>query len=227
MRASTSKVTQTFPITSLRKWQPATWQDYIVWRNNQTTERVRLFFNQGWLWVDMGAEGINHATISDLFTMLFFIWSTYRPEQVFSSLGRCLFEKSPLKAGAPDLVLYLGENYPRWQPGELRRIDLHQWPVPDLVGEISDTTLATDLDEKKDIYASLGIREYWVIDVRGQRVFTFELQANGKYIECTESVVIKGLPISLLNQALERLSQEANTRVAAWLAQQIAGLLKG
>jgi len=226
MRASTSKMTQTFPITSLRQWQPSTWQEYIAWRDDQTNQRVRLFFNQGWLWVDMGAEGINHASISDLFTMLFFIWSTHRPEQVFSSLGRCLLEKSPLKAGAPDLVLYLGENYPCWQPGELRRIDLHQWSVPHLVGEISDTTLATDLDEKKDIYASLGIPEYWVIDVRGKRVFAFELQTNGKYIECSESLALKGLPISLLNQALERLSQEANTRVAAWLAQQIAGLLK-
>ncbi|NET59990.1 MAG: Uma2 family endonuclease [Symploca sp. SIO2E6] len=203
--------------------QSATWEDYTAWRNDQTTERVRLFFYQGWLWVDMGVEGINHATISDLFTMLFFIWSTHRPDQVFSSLGRCLLEKSPLKAGAPDLVLYLGEDYPCWQPGELRRIDLHQWPVPNLVGEISDTTLANDLDEKKDLYASLGIQEYWVIDVRGQRVFAFELQ-NGKYQECTKSLALEGLPISLLNQALERLSREANTRVAAWLAQQIAGL---
>ncbi|MGK7872921.1 MAG: Uma2 family endonuclease [Xenococcaceae cyanobacterium] len=223
MSASTSKV-QTSSITSLRKWKPATWEDYIALRDDPTTERVRLFFNQGWLWFDMGAEGINHASISDLFTMLFFIWSTQRPEQIFSSLGRCLLEKSPKKAGAPDLVLYLGEDYPRWQAGELRRIDLHQWQVPNLVGEISDTTLAIDLDEKKKIYADLGISEYWVIDVGGKRVFAFQLQENGKYAECTESGVLQDLPISLLNQALERLAQEANTRVAAWFAQQVATL---
>jgi len=227
MNLSTSPLTQTPPIPNLYQWQPVTWQDYIVLREHPTSERMRLFFNQGWLWVDMGAEGINHASISDLFTMLFFIWSTQRPEQIFSSLGRCLLEKSPLKAGAPDLVLYLGESYPRWEPGQLRRIDLHQWSVPNLVGEISDTTLTTDLDEKKDIYADLGIPEYWVIDVRGQRVFAFRLQENGKYQEFTESVVLNGLPMSLLNQALELLSQEANTRVAAWLAQQIATLPTG
>ncbi|WP_243146757.1 Uma2 family endonuclease [Scytonema sp. UIC 10036] len=69
-----------------------------------------------------------------------------------------------------------------------RRIDLHQWQTPNLVGEISDTTLAIDLDEKKKIYADLGISEYWVIDVGGKRVFAFRLQENGKYTECTESV---------------------------------------
>lgn len=39
--------------------------------------------------------------------------------------------------------------------------------LPDLVGEIADTILSLDLDEQKQLYASLGIAEYWVIDVRG------------------------------------------------------------
>lgn len=219
MAASPSKNIQTSLGISPQQWQPATWQDYLALRDDSTLERVRLFFNQGWLWFEMGAEGINHASVSDLLTMLFFIWSTQRPQQVFSSLGRCLLEKSPQQAGAPDLVLYVGEEYPRWRSGELRRINLHQWPVPDLVGEISDTTLTTDLDEKKKIYADLGIPEYWVIDVQSQRVFAFQLQGCQKYQDCTESGVLAGLPIALLDQALERLNQEANTQVAAWLAQ--------
>lgn len=127
---SASKVIQTSSLVNPCQWQTATWQDYVVLRDDPTLERIRIFFDEGWLWVDMGAEGINHASISDLFTMLFFIWSTQRPDLVLSSLGRCLLEKSPLKAAAPDLVLYLGENYPRWQPGESRRIDLHQWQTP-------------------------------------------------------------------------------------------------
>lgn len=224
MTASTSTETQTSLLSSLCQWKPASWQDYAALRDDSTLERVRLFFNQDRLWMDMGTEGINQATISDLLTMLFFIWSTQRPEKVFSSLGHCLLEKSPKKAATPDLVLYLGEDYPRWQRGELRRVDLHKWQAPNLVGEIFETILAADLDEKKEIYADLGISEYWVIDVQGQRVFVFQLQENGQYQECNESAVLKGLPISLLDHALERLSKEANTRVAAWLAQQVATL---
>ena len=169
----------------LGQWQSATWQEYVWYRNTLESDRFRLFFYEGSLLItDMGWEGIDHATICDLFTLVFGFWFSAHPQQTASSLGRCLLERSNQTAGAPDLVLYLGENYPRWQPGEPRRIDLNQWRVPDLVGEISDTTLAIDLDEKKHLYEALGIPEYWVVDVRGQRVFAFLLQADGKYQPC-------------------------------------------
>lgn len=224
MTTSISTINQSTQILNLRQWHSASWEDYVALRDAPTAERMRLFFNQDALWIDMGAEGINHASVSDLLTMIFFIWSTQRPEQLFNSLGRCLLEKPPKKAGAPDLVLYIGEDYPRWQPGEPRRINLNQWRVPNLVGEISDTTLATDLDEKKHLYADLGIPEYWVVDVRGLRVIAFELHKNGKYIECVQSKALEGLPISLVEQTLERLSEGTNTSAAAWFAQQIANL---
>lgn len=38
-----------------------------------------------------------------------------------------------------------------------------------LVVEVSDTTLATDLGRKAELYAAAGIPEYWVIDVAGGR----------------------------------------------------------
>ncbi|MCU0525191.1 MAG: Uma2 family endonuclease [Elainella sp. Prado103] len=70
---------------------------------------------------------------------------------------------------------------PKWQPGEPRRIDLSRHRQPDLVGEIANTTLSLDLDEQKQLYASLGISEYWVIDVKGMRLFAFSLTASGIY----------------------------------------------
>ena len=225
MTTSTPTITSKALTKTLHLWKPATWEEYLAYRDDPTNDRMRLFFNRGYLLViDMGWEGIDHATFSDLFTMLFFIWFNHKPELIFSSLGRCLMEKPPQKVGAPDLVLYLGDNYPRWQPGEKRRINLNQWRVPDLVGEIADTTLATDLDEKKQLYADLGIPEYWVVDVRSERVFSFQLQENGKYLECQHSLVLEGLPITLLEQTLSRLNQETNGSAALWFAQQIANL---
>ena len=225
MTALITTVIQTYPTKTLHIWKSATWEDYLTYRDDPTIEKVRLFFHRGYLLViDMGGEGINHATVSDLFTMLFFIWFSQKPEQVFSSLGRCLMEKPTTKAGAPDLVLYLGEDYPRWQPGEPRRIDLNQWRVPNLVGEISDTTLVTDLDEKKQLYADFGIPEYWIVDVREQRVFAFQLQSNGKYQECSQSLTLAGLPITLLEQTLAQLNEGTNGSAATWFAQQIATL---
>ena len=169
----------------------------------------------------MGWEGIDHATICDLFTLVFGFWFSAHPQQTASSLGRCRLERSNQAARAPDLVLYLGENYPRWQPGEPRRIDLNQWRVPDLVGEISDNTLAIDLDEKKHLYEALGIPEYWVVDVRGQRVFAFRLQADGKYQPCEQSQALVGLPISVLEQTPIRLPTESNIQAVQWFSQHI------
>lgn len=44
-----------------------------------------------------------------------------------------------------------------------------------LVIEVSDSTLATDLGLKADLYAAAGVPEYWVVDVEERRVL---LHAN-------------------------------------------------
>jgi Uma2 family endonuclease len=66
--------------------------------------------------------------------------------------------------------------------------------------------------------------EYWVIDVLGRRAIAFRLQSDGKYQQCVYSVALNGLPIPLLDQTLERLSEGTNISAASWFAQQIANL---
>jgi Uma2 family endonuclease len=206
---------------SLNIWYSATWEDYLTYRDNPSIEKIKLFFNQGYLFIEMGGEGINHSKFSELLTMLLFSWFAEHPEQDFALFGGCLIEKPNTQAAAPDIVLYLGENYPRWQPEESRYINLEKQRIPDLVGEVGDTTLATDLDEKKHLYAELQISEYWVIDVQAKRILAFMLQENGIYQEIDTSLVIRGLSIKLIEQTLKRLDQETNGRAALWFAKQI------
>ncbi len=206
------------------KWQRGTWEDYLTYRDAPTLERVRVFFNKGYFFIELGNESISHAAISDLLTIIFAIWFARKPGVTFSSLGRCVIEKPKRQAAAPDQILYVGENAPRWQEGEPRPINLNQWRVPDLVGEVADTTLATDLDEKKQIYAALEIPEYWVTDVRGKRVLAFQLQEDGNYQQCEYSGVLEGLPIAVLNGTLERLIEGDHASATLWFNQQIAAL---
>lgn len=209
-------------VINFPQWQIATWEDYVNYRDHPDSERVRLFFNGTHLLIDMGNEGINHANIDNLFAMLFFIWFSRFSEMTASVLGGCVLEKTKMRSAAPDLVLYLGENIPQWQEGEPRRIDLNQWRVPDLVGEISDTTLATDLDEKKKLYADLEIPEYWVIDVKGKQVFAFRLQPDKTYQQIATSIALKDLPIVLLEETLQQLTQGTNISAANWFRNAIA-----
>lgn len=206
---------------ALPKWKPATWEDYIAYGEKPNIGEVRLFFNQKYLFVDMGNEVINHSKFARLFAMLFLSWFARKPEQTFDDLGGCVIEKPKTQGASPDLVLYIGEGSPQWQEGELRRLNLNKWRVPDLVGEVADTTLATDLDEKKNLYAALLIPEYWVIDIKGERLLAFRLQEDGRYEQIDYSVALEGLPISLLEQTLAKLKEGTNGSAAMWFAEQI------
>ncbi len=209
-------------------WQRATWDDYVrvrEYHRNSETPRVKLFFYKNALLVDdMGWEGINHATVRELFGFILLLWFSQQSQTQVTSLGGCLFEKDGEGAGSPDLVVYVGSDYPQWQPGESRKINLDRWRSPDLVGEISDTTLASDLDRKKQLYAALGIAEYWVIDVRARRVFLFLLDQMGEYQEVSESGTLTGLGKSLLEETLAQLETMTNMEAANWFQQRIASL---
>jgi Uma2 family endonuclease len=201
----------------------ATWEDYLHRVENPQSERDRVFFNCGVMWVeDMGNEGINHARFNKLLTMILYSWFARLEDVKFELLGGCVIEKPPQQAAAADEVLYIGGNAPRYRSGESRRVDLNKWRVPDLAVEIADTTLASDLDEKKQLYLILEVPEYWVVDVRGKRVLAFRF-VDGKYQECIKSVALAGLPIELLDRTLERMDDD-NGNVAMWFSNQIQNL---
>ncbi|MEO0540452.1 MAG: Uma2 family endonuclease [Cyanobacteria bacterium P01_A01_bin.105] len=197
----------------------ATWQDYVGVRDGIDWQKIA--FNRGWLWFDMSTEGPNHAALSDLVTAIFFVWAFLHPEVPLQSYGRALIENPDTQACAPDLLLYKGDNIPKLKTDEPRRISLTRHRLPDLVGEIADTSLSLDLDEQKQLYARLGICEYWVIDVKGKRVFAFALTEAGVYEPLQVSQVLAGLPIALVEQTLERTETDTNTAAASWLMQQL------
>ena len=207
-----------------QQWQQATWDDYVALRDDDKSDRCKLFFDNQHLWVEMGAEGINHAKFGDLFAMILLVCATKFPDLKLSTFGGCQIEKKGNRAVAPDIVLYVGDDAPAWQSGQSRFIDLEQWRSPALVGEISDTTLAIDLDEKKRLYADLGISEYWVIDVRAYRIFAFRLDEEGVYQECEISQFLPNLAISLLEKTMELLDTKTNTEAAIWFSKQIQDL---
>jgi Uma2 family endonuclease len=207
------------------QWQPATWADYERSRDGMVEGEGRLFFNQGYLWVDMGGEGINHARFNRLLGLVLFIWFSQKQGQTYDDLGGCQLEKTNHQAAAPDAVIYIGADFPQWEEGDSRFVNLDRWRVPDLVAEVADTTLASDLDEKKQLYAALAIAEYWVVDVKGQRVIAFRLDAVGRYQEIDVSIALTGLPIDLISQTLAKLSQGvSNSTAAQWFGVQVREL---
>ncbi|MEL7069412.1 MAG: Uma2 family endonuclease [Cyanobacteria bacterium J06581_3] len=215
----------------LLTWQKATWEEYVQLRDHyehSNASRVKLFFHDGLLLVDdMGWEGINHSVVRELFLLLIGFWIAQNPQAHISFMGGCLLEKDGIDAASPDLVFYARTDRPIWKEGESRKIDLDHWHAPALVGEISDTTLASDLDEKKRLYASLGISEYWVVDARGSQVFFFLLSEQGQYYEVEASSLLPGLSTILLEKTIAKVSPAVtNMDVALWFQQQISQVSK-
>lgn len=61
MAASKATALKTNITKTLHLWKPATWEDYLGYRDALPTERVRLYFHQGYLLIEMSSEGINRA----------------------------------------------------------------------------------------------------------------------------------------------------------------------
>jgi len=80
--------------------------------------------------------------------------------------GHCVRVQLPLVLGLdtdpmPDVVVAVGDP---------RTYSTSHPTAAALVVEVSDTTLALDLTEKAELYATAGVPDYWVLDLAGRRL---------------------------------------------------------
>lgn len=98
-------------------------------------------------------------------------------------------------------------------------IDLNIYLRPDLAIEVANTSLADDKGEKRLLYEDVGVAEYWIIDVQNLQIIAFSI-AEGGSRRITQSQVLPGLEISLLEAALRRTRQMNQSLVGSWLLNQ-------
>jgi Uma2 family endonuclease len=130
----------------------------------------------------------------------------------------CTYRKTGFDEAQPDVSFYLGANA-ETVPWDATIIDLDTYPPPDLVIEVAYSSLADDKGEKCLLYESLGVREYWIIDVQNVQVIAFEIQNRGSR-RIDSSQVLPGLDIALLEEAFRRTRQMNHGKVTAWLLSQ-------
>jgi Uma2 family endonuclease len=214
-----------YPVKLYAKWQKATWQDYEYLRDDPSVAHAQLFFYNSQLLVEnRGWEGILHSEVRELLLAVLVMWLMEYPEIKSKILGSCLMEKTGKQAAAPDILVYLGENLPQYQKGESKRINLDQQRPPNLVVEVADTTLDSDLDQKKHLYAELGISEYWVIDAVGDQAFIFILQ-NQEYNRSERSGLMSGFTAELLSETIEQMKASSNISAISWFRQRLLASL--
>ena len=87
---------------------------------------------------------------------------------------------------------------------------------PTLVVEIAASSLQDDLDRKQNLYQRMGVKEYWVVNVSASRVVAVSLSAAGAVL-IQASLVLPGLAIALLEEALRRSQTEDDGAISRWL----------
>ena len=130
----------------------------------------------------------------------------------------CTYRKTGCAEAQPDVSFYVGVNA-EIVPWEVTIIDLDTYSPPDLVIEVAYSSLADDKGEKRLLYESLGVREYWIIDVQNVQVIAFEIQNRGSR-RIDESQVLPGLEMAVLEEAFRRSRQMNHGKVSAWLLSQ-------
>ncbi|MEN9869209.1 MAG: hypothetical protein RLZZ171_192 [Cyanobacteriota bacterium] len=198
-------------------WAIATWDEFLKNIENPAHVKAKGYYHNGKYRIEMTPIGNEHSQDHSIINHAVYLYATLR-NILLTGKDNCSYRQVGLKEFQPDLSYYVGNNA-NAIPWGVGVVDLNEYPVPDLVIEVANTSLADDLGEKRLLYEDLEIAEYWVVDVQNVKVIAFAIEDNGSK-RIAESMVLTGLKIEILTAALELSRTSNHTEVGSWLMQQ-------
>ena len=210
MVASTNKST-------INNWVSGDWNQYLEGINNPINQKAKTYYYTGEYRVEIATVGNSHAQAHSMLNHAIYLYATLRGIAL-NGKDNCSYHHPKIFAIQPDLSFYMEDNA-NIIPWETEIIDLSQYPLPDLVIEVSDSSLSDDLGKKRLLYEDLGISEYWIADVNSLQVTAFKIENRGSR-RIKESEILSGLKIQTLTEALQRSKNINDTKVSSWLLQE-------
>ncbi len=198
-------------------WVKASWDEYVQAIENPVTKN-RGYYHAGKMRIESMPIGSDHSRIHALILFAISLFATVS-NIALTEHDNCSYRKTGIEEFQPDLSYYIGDNA-EVIPWGTRIVDLNLYPLPDLVVEIADTTLADDQGAKRLQYEMLGISEYWIVNVQTYEILAFAIANQGSR-RIQESIVLPGLAIDLLQQTLKRSQEEGQTAARTWLLQHL------
>lgn len=199
-------------------WVEASWDEYSQAIENPAATKYRCYYHAGKMRIEAMPIGSDHADAHALLLFAVSLFATLRNLEL-TAKDNCSYRKVGQTEFQPDLSYYAGSNAAAIPKGT-RIIDLDIYPLPGLVVEIADTTLADDQGAKRLQYETLGISEYWIVNVQTCEILAFAIANQGSR-RIQESIVLTGLAIDFLQQTLKRSQEEGQTSARAWLLQHL------
>ncbi|NMF58269.1 Uma2 family endonuclease [Pseudanabaena yagii] len=204
--------------TPLDTWLAVPWEEFVNIADAPDSNKLKSYYYNGKMRLENMSTGSDHSNDHALIMFAIAFFSAHQRIPMTAKDG-CSYRKSGHTEFQPDASYYVGDKADVI-PWGTRIIDLEQYPLPDLVIEISDTSISDDLGTKRLQYEELGISEYWIVNVQTMQIFAFTIAIDGSTKRIRESLILTGMKLEILEQALQRSRQENQSVTMAWLMEQ-------
>jgi Uma2 family endonuclease len=202
------------------EWVAIGWDEFVELLETPQYSNCKAYYHNQRMRLETMPVGSDHA--QEHGTLIFVIGLCAMLQNLsLVSKDNCTFRKTGYDEFQPDIAYYMGEHL-NLIPKGIRIVDLDRYPLPDLVIEVADTTLEDDLGSKRLQYEELGIKEYWVWNVKAEELIAFSIGSNcdSRRIRCSE--VLTGLDLGLIETAMRRSWESDQSAIGRWLMAQWA-----
>lgn len=200
-------------------WVVAKWDEFIQTIEDPAYQKAKGYYYNGKMRIETMAVGPNHAKDNTIIAVAVPLFAAIKNIPL-NGLDNCSYRKSGVRECQPDISYYIGERA-QLAPTGTAIANLDLIPPPDLAIEIADSTLADDKGEKRLLYEEVKVREYWIADVQKPEIIAFEILPTGGSRRISQSQILPGLEMALLEETLRRSRQMPHSQVVAWLLSEI------
>jgi Uma2 family endonuclease len=195
-------------------WTKADWENYITTIDSPEHEKHQGYYYNGYMRIEDMPTGADHSRYHLLMANAINLFCTIGGMPI-NGFDNCSYRKTGIRECQPDLSYYCGERA-RLAPIGTSVINLDDQATPDLVIEISNTTINDDLGAKRLLYEEMGVFEYWIVDVQNTLIYAFTMIDRGSR-RIDTSLVLPELSIATITEALNLSKEQDQSQIGKWL----------
>ena len=195
-------------------WIEADWENYITTIESSEHEKHQGYYYNGNMRIEDMPTGADHSRYHLLMAFAINLFCTIGGIAI-NGFDNCSYRKTGIRECQPDLSYYCGERA-RLAPVGTSVINMDEQATPDLVIEISNTSISGDLGAKRFLYEEMGVSEYWIVDVQNTLIYAFEIIDRGSR-RIDTSLVLPELSIDTITTALNLSKEQDQSQIGKWL----------
>jgi Uma2 family endonuclease len=201
-------------------WLRSDWETYISTIDSSEHEQHQGYYYNGYMRIEDMPTGADHASDNGLIYLAVTLFCMAKAIPLQGLIG-CSYRKTGIRECQPDISYYIGDRA-NLAPKGKSVVNLDEQAIPNLVVEISNTTINDDLGAKRSLYEEMGVSEYWIVDVQNTLIYAFEMIDRGSR-RIDISLVLPELSIETITTALNLSKEQDQSQIGKWLMSQFQG----